>query len=239
MLIEGLRGYPIVIVSGLAIGMDSLAHEAALKVGLRTIAFPGSGLALSILYPSTRRDLAKRIVESGGALISPFEPEQVGTYWTFPNRNRLMAGISHATLIIEAEKESGTLITAKAALEFGRDLLVVPGSIFSNHSYGSYKLLKDGATSPVRSSADILEILGFIEDADQNQEKVVIQRNINELDLSVEEASVYKLLLVKEMSASTLSESSHLNISLLNSTLSELELKGLIVQKGDSYRIKR
>jgi DNA processing protein len=238
-LIKGLQGYPIVIVSGLAIGMDSLAHESALEAGLKTLAFPGSGLSLSILYPATRRRLAARIVESGGAVVSPFELEQAGTFWTFPNRNRLMAGISHATLILEAENESGTLITAKAALEFGRELLVVPGSIFSEYSFGSHKLLKDGAASPARNSADILQALGFIEDADEDTEKIAVGRNIEELELSQEQKNIYRALLKGGLSSSDLIDAIHIPISSLNIALSELELKGLIKERGNLYEVCR
>lgn len=161
-LILGLRGYPIVIVSGMAIGMDSFAHEAALEAGLTTISFPGSGLDPSVLYPSSSRQLAKRIIAAGGALISRFPSLQLATDWTFPSRNRLMAGISHATLIIEARRGSGTLITAKYAEEFNRDVLAVPGPIDSELSYGPHMLIRRGAT-PITSSQDILEALGFTE----------------------------------------------------------------------------
>src|SRR3989344_5297892 len=117
-LIEGLRGYPIVIVSGLALGIDSIAHKKALDVGLTTIAFPGSGLDPKVLYPATNAHLAERIVEAGGAVISEFEPDFRATPWSFPQRNRLMAGISDAVLVIEAEQKSGTLITSRLATEY-------------------------------------------------------------------------------------------------------------------------
>jgi DNA protecting protein DprA len=161
-LILGLRGYPIVVVSGLAVGIDSFAHEAALEAGLKTISFPGSGLDPSVLYPSSKRYLAKQIVESGGALISRFNSLQKSDNWTFPSRNRLMAGVSHATMIIEARRGSGTLITAKYAEEFNRDVLAVPGPIDSELSYGPHMLIRRGAT-PITSSQDILEALGFTE----------------------------------------------------------------------------
>ncbi len=161
-LISGLAGYPIVIVSGLAVGMDSIAHEAALKVNLKTIAFPGSGLNEDVIYPYSRRNLAKQIVTAGGALVSSFPDSMLSQNWMFPVRNRLMAGISHATLVIEARRGSGTLITAKYAEEFNRDVLAVPGPIDSELSYGPHMLIRRGAT-PITSSQDILEALGFTE----------------------------------------------------------------------------
>jgi DNA protecting protein DprA len=160
-IISGLRGYPVVIVSGLAIGIDSVAHEYALETGLKTIAFPGSGLDDRVIYPSAKLTLAHRILESGGALMSPFDNLQTSTPWTFPARNTLMAAISHATLIIEGREGSGTMITADNALEFGRDVLVVPGNIFSELSAGPHKLLREGAIA-VRSAKDVLETLGLI-----------------------------------------------------------------------------
>lgn len=160
MLVRGLAGYPITIVSGLALGIDSIAHETAIETGLHTISFPGSGLDEEVLYPATRFGLAKKILAAGGALLSPFEHGQVGTRWTFPVRNQIMAALSHATLIIEGAPGSGTLLTARYTLECGRDVLVVPGSIFSKLSYGPHSLMHDGAQS-VTCSEEILEALGF------------------------------------------------------------------------------
>lgn len=114
-LVEGLRGYPITIVSGLALGIDSIAHRAALKNNLPTIAVPGSGLSLEVLHPQSHTRLAQEIVEKGGMLMNEFDPEFKAAHYSFPQRNRIMAGMSHATLVVEAEKKSGTLITARLA----------------------------------------------------------------------------------------------------------------------------
>src|SRR3989338_6479284 len=108
-LIEGLRGYSITIVSGLALGMDAIAHRAALKAGLPVVGVPGSGLDEKVLYPVTNRNIAKEIVASGGALISEFPDDYRPHLYSFGQRNRIMAGMSHATLIVEAELRSGTL----------------------------------------------------------------------------------------------------------------------------------
>lgn len=159
-LIEGLAGYSITIVSGLALGMDSIGHRAALRTGIPTIAIPGSGLDEKVLYPSSHRNLAKEIVESGGCLISEFEDKHEAYPHDFPRRNRIVAGMCHATLIIEAELKSGTLITSKLATEYNRDVLTVPNSIFSKTSEGPHMLLRLGAT-PITSSADIISALGL------------------------------------------------------------------------------
>ena len=175
-IIRGLAGYPIVIVSGLAIGIDSLAHEIALEVGLKIVVIPGSGLDDDTIYPQSHLELAKRIIDSGGTLISPYEPTQKATRWTFPVRNQLMAGLSHAVLVIEARKKSGTMITANAAGDINRDTLAVPGSIFSDLSSGPHELLRKGATA-VTCAEDVLEALGFdlpVLD-DENQGKKVKQ----------------------------------------------------------------
>lgn len=159
-LIAGLRGYPIVIVSGLALGIDSIAHRAALDAGLKTIAVPGSGLDPKVLYPSAHRFLAEKIVASDGCLLSEFKPDFRPTAYSFPQRNRIMAGLSDAVLIVEAELKSGTLITSKFATDYNRDVLTIPGSIFSRTSAGPHMLLRLGAT-PVTSSLELLETLGF------------------------------------------------------------------------------
>ncbi len=157
-LIGGLRGYDIAIVSGLALGIDALAHDAALSAGLFTLAVPGSGIDDTVLYPRKNVVLAHRILESGGGLLSEFEPFFYATKWSFPQRNRIMAGMSHATLMIEASEKSGTLITARLTADYNRELLVVPGNIFSENSTGPHQFLKLGAT-PVTSPGDILEAL--------------------------------------------------------------------------------
>ncbi len=166
-LIEGLRGYPIIIVSGLALGIDSIAHRAALKNGLKTIAVPGSGLSPDALYPHTHIKLAEEIIEQGGMLLSEYEENFRATQWSFPQRNRIMAGMSHATFVIEAEQKSGTLITSRLATEYNRDVLALPGSIWSSTSEGPHMLIRLGAT-PIRRSEDILEALHMETNSDKD-----------------------------------------------------------------------
>jgi DNA processing protein len=242
-LIAGLNKYPIVIVSGLAFGIDSIAHEAALEAGMKTVAFPGSGLKPENIYPRAHLGLAERIIENGGALLSPFKPDQVWTSWTFPFRNRLMAGISHATLIIEARAHSGTLLTADYAMEFGRDVMTVPGSIFSDLSYGPHMLIKRGAI-PITSSEDILEALGFdlpkgnlITD---KKSDVSFPQNQSLLDLSLSphEKMIVDHLRHKPLSSSDLIEKIAIPSSMFNIIISELELRGVVLQSEGIYQIK-
>lgn len=159
-LIEGLAGYDITIVSGLALGIDTIAHKSALRAGLATLAVPGSGLGKDTLYPRSNYRLAEEIVASGGALLSEFSPETPAAPWTFPKRNRIMAGLAQATLVIEAEKRSGTLITSRLATDYNRDVFAVPGEIFSPLAEGPNMLIALGAT-PIHGSEDILRALGF------------------------------------------------------------------------------
>lgn len=182
-LIEGLRGYPVAIVSGLAYGVDAQAHKSALAAGLPTVAVPGSGLDWDVLYPKANVPLAREILKAGGALLSEFDSSTHATNYTFPQRNRIMAGICHATLVIEAKEKSGSLITAKFATGYDRELLVVPGSIFSPESMGTHQFLKLGAT-PVTTPADVLSALGIAheEPAPPSREKLsAVENRIMEL----------------------------------------------------------
>ena len=159
-LIAGLAGSGIVIVSGLALGTDTNAHRAAMRAGLKTVAFPGSGLGEKVLYPSTNLSLAKEILANGGTLISELPATTRAADWTFPRRNRLMAGLCKATLVIEAADKSGTLITARLALDYNREVLAVPGPITSDTSFGPNRLIRQGATT-ITCSEDILEVFGL------------------------------------------------------------------------------
>lgn len=157
-LITGLAGYPISIVSGLALGADACAHRAALAAGLHTISIPGSGLDDSVISPRTNFGLAKDILAAGGALISEQEPLHKPWLKEFPSRNRLMVGMSDAVLIVEAGPKSGTLITARLASEYNRDLLCIPHRIGDPHAFGPHLFIRLGAalvTEPIH----ILEAL--------------------------------------------------------------------------------
>ena len=159
-LIAGLRGYDVAIVSGLAIGIDGIAHQTAMNTGLRTIAVPGSGLGVEALHPQAHIGLAKKILDNGGCMLSEYESNFKATRWSFPQRNRIMAGLSCAVLIIEAETKSGTLITSRLATEYNKDVLTVPGNIFSKTSEGPHMLIRLGAT-PITKPEELLEALGF------------------------------------------------------------------------------
>jgi DNA processing protein len=215
-LLAGLAGYPITIVSGLALGIDSVAHKSALAAGLKTVAFPGSGLAPGVLYPKTNFGLAKEILAKGGALVSEFEPEFKAADWSFPARNRLMAGISKAVLVIEAGEKSGTLITARLATDYNRDVLAVPGQIFSANSAGPNRLIRAGAT-PVTTSEEILEALGFN----------VTQKLFELPELKPAEKEII-LLLATPLSRDEIIRRSGKEATETNALLTVLEIKGLV-----------
>lgn len=226
-IISGLRGYDIAIVSGLALGIDTIAHESAMAAGLPTIAVPGSGLDPSVLHPRSNLQLARRILESGGALISEFAPDFRPTLWAFPQRNRIMAGLAKATLLIEAGERSGTLITARLASDYNRDLLVVPGSIFSSASKGTHQFLKLGAT-PVTSSDDVLRALGFAPGETPPQEV--------DLSLLPEAEHAVMELLSEPRDRDALITELKISASDANILLMKMEIAGLIVETLEGIR---
>jgi DNA processing protein len=145
------------VVSGMALGVDGIAHETALKEGAKTYAILGCGI--DIVYPAEHKSLAEKIAKQG-AIISEYEPVTKPALFTFPQRNRIIAGMTLGTLIIEAGEKSGTLITGRLALEYNRDVFAIPGSIFSRLSRGTHRLIKEGAKL-VENINDILGEFGI------------------------------------------------------------------------------
>lgn len=222
-LVSGLAGYPVAVVSGLALGVDGATHRAALSAGLPTIAVPGSGLNDSVLYPRAHLSLAHEILEHGGALLSEFEPDFKPRPESFPQRNRIMAGMSHATLIIEAGVQSGTLITAKLAADYGRELLIVPHSIFAEGGAGGHIFLKLGATA-VRTADDILEALGI--------EKASTEKDVPLTDNEREVMELLREPLARDELIRTLG----MNTSDANVLLASMELRGIIAESLGEVR---
>lgn len=230
-LIAGLAGYPIVIVSGLALGIDAIAHQSALKNKLLTIGVPGSGLSREVLHPFSNHRLADEIVEAGGCLLSELEPACPAGLHTFPRRNRIMAGLSHATLIIEAGEKSGTLITARLAMEYNRDVLVVPGSIFSASSRGANSLIRQGAM-PINKSENLLQALGF-----NTEEATTDKQGKLFAELSPIEQKIIEVLANDSLPRDELIELAEISITEANIILSSLEIKGLIRETLGEVRL--
>ena len=226
-LIAGLSGSGIYIVSGLALGIDSAAHRAALRSGLPTIAFPGSGLSERALYPANNLGLAKEIIANGGSLVSEFAPNERARDFFFPQRNRLMAGLCHATLVIEAADKSGTLITARMALDYNREVLAVPGPIDQKNSIGANRLIRMGAT-PITCAEDILEVFGVAPALNPEQQTL-------HLDLSDAEKNILSLL-SNSLSRDELFRASGMEITAYNILLSAMELRGLLKEEFGEIR---
>ncbi|MDO8728388.1 MAG: DNA-processing protein DprA [bacterium] len=226
-IISGLSASPITIISGLALGIDSIAHRAALRAGLQTIAIPGSGLDRKVLHPHSHVNLANEIVENGGGLISEYDDAMPSGAWAFPRRNRIMAGMCHATLVIEAEKRSGTLITSRLATEYNRDVGCVPGPVNSPTSDGAHMLIRLGAAL-IRDANDVRELLG-LKRTDENPTLVDIE------ELSNEE-KVFIKIMEEPCSRDELIRKSKLDIGTASATLSLLEIKGLIVEELGEVR---
>ena len=213
----------ITIVSGLALGVDAIAHEAALKHGGLHLAVLANGL--DEIYPASNTNLAKRLLEQGGAIISEYPVGTPSLKQNFIARNRIVAGLSNALLIIEATDKSGTLHTARFALEQGRDVLVVPGNITSPNSVGCNQLIKSGAT-PVTSVDDILFALGA--------KNLASTSYVHKGDTADEQA-ILDLLYNGVSDAHDLLAESKLDPTVFTQTLTMLELSGKIHPLGNNH----
>ena len=220
MLVPPVAAAGVVISSGLAIGIDSLAHRAALDAGGLTAAIIGSGLDRASLYPASNQALAAKIIGSGGVVISEFPPGTPGFQSNFPRRNRLIAGVSEATLVLEAAAKSGSLITARYALEQNREVMTVPGPIGQQLSAGPNELIKQGARV-VTDADDLLSFFGL------NQTPSAAP-----LNLTADEIVIYQELASGPKTADELKLLLNLDICVITTTLSLLELKGAASHLG-------
>jgi len=220
-IVADLARSKITIVSGLAKGIDSIAHHSALEAGGRSIAIFACGL--DIVYPSENADLARRIMQQG-ALISEYPLGTRPKADNFPRRNRIMSGLSLGVLVAEAGETSGAMITAHLALEQNREVFAIPGSILSPASRGANHLIQEGAKL-VRDYTDILEELNLTAVAHQIEMKEVIPP-------SDTEALLLKQLGAEPIHIDEVCRSSGLPTSTVSSTLAMMELKGLVKQVG-------
>jgi DNA processing protein len=211
----------LLVVSGLARGIDGEAHRGALDAGGPTVAVLGCGVDRD--YPASHRALAARVAESG-LIVSEYPPGVEPAPWRFPARNRIVAGLALATVVVEARDASGALITADLALEEGREVFAVPGEITSALSAGANALLRLGA-SPLTSSTDVLDALGVARLARAPP------------DVSAEAATVLAALRDGASEADSLARSTGLAAGLLAAALGELELAGLASQADGVYRV--
>ncbi len=226
-LTQELAGQGIVIISGLAFGIDSIAHQACLEASGQTIAvLPGS---LDNIYPTAHRHLAEQILEQGGALVSEYAPDTTAYKQNFVARNRLVSGLGDGVLIIEAAHKSGTLHTANFALDQGKTVMVVPGNITNPTSAGTNRLLRVGAV-PITSSQDVREAL----DLGQLSLDIPVVVAANS-----QEAAILDLLSQGLSEGSQLQTQSGLSPPLFNQTLTLLEITGKIRPLGAGhYRLQ-
>jgi len=217
-LTGGLVANGVTIVSGLALGIDGVAHGAALDAGGRTLAVFGCGL--DTIYPARHRDLAKRIVESG-ALISDYPLGTAPEAGNFPPRNRIISGLSLGTLVVEAGVKSGALITARFALDQGRETFAVPGNIYSRSSAGANALIQRGEAKLVTRVEDILEELNLTMVHQQKEVRTIVPDTPTERVLLgyVSEEPVPLDDIVRD---------SGLPTAMVSSTLCMMELKGMV-----------
>jgi DNA processing protein len=223
-IVSGLAASGLGVISGLALGIDGEAHRAALDADGYTIAVLATGIDEATIYPREHVKLAHRILESGGALVSEYPPRSPSFKFAFPKRNRLIAGFSPATIIIEATIDSGSLITARLALEENREVLAVPGPIFSETSAGCHQLIKLGA-KPCTSTEDILACLKL----DRPELMAAVR---SQLPLTAEESTVFAKL-DRPCHIDELSEALNAPISRISGLLTFLELKGYVQHEGN------
>jgi DNA processing protein len=209
----------VVVVSGLARGVDGEAHRGALDAGGTTVAVLGCGIDRD--YPAAHAELARRISERG-LVVSEYAPGVEPAPWRFPARNRIIAGLAQATVVVEARERSGALITADFSLEEGREVFACPGEITSSLSSGSNALLKLGAT-PLTSSTDVLELFGLSAAADA------------EADLGATARSLLERL-DAPLTGDELVRASGLAAAEAMAAVSELELAGLVASSDGVYR---
>lgn len=217
-----LSSCDITIISGMAYGIDSYAHSYAVAANGRTIAILGSGI--DIIYPQENKELYHKIIENG-AVISEFPLHTPPLPKNFPIRNKIVAGLSLGTLVIEANKKSGTMITARLAAEYGRNVYAIPGQIFTQTSLGTNLLIKDGAKL-VTDSKDILE--DIYSEISKEIPKPTQLSLFSNLSLSDEENLIYSKLSLTPVTIDKLVKSINLPIQKITSNLTMLELNGYI-----------
>ncbi|MDE6138743.1 MAG: DNA-processing protein DprA [Candidatus Gastranaerophilales bacterium] len=227
-ILSELAGTDICIVSGLASGIDTVAHTCAIENNLKTIGVIASGFDYT--YPASNKTLYQNIENGYGAILSEYYPTFEPIKFRFPQRNRIVSGLSYGTLVAEASLKSGALITANLTLDQGRELMCIPGLISNPNTEGIYKLLKNGATL-VTESQDILNALNWEIQTETKGEQLTLPM------LTTEEEKIYKNLEIEEKGVDELIALTKLKLDDLLINLTTMELKGIIKQSGgDRYK---
>ncbi len=225
-LVTEIAASGITIVSGFMYGGDEAAHSATVRIGGRTIAVMPCGVDL--VHPEYQEKLYSEILEKNGLIISEYEGKFPPALWTYPRRNRIVAGLSKAILVVEAGLNSGTLITAKYAKEYGRKIFAIPGQITSEVSKGTIKLIKEGAEI-VTEPGDILKYYNFS----------LTKKNLAKPSrfLIKEEQEIINQLKIEPMEADALARALRMSVAKIGSTLSLMQLKGFINQESGKYYV--
>lgn len=223
-VISELAGTDLCIVSGLAAGIDAVSHKSAIDNNLKTIGVIASGLDFT--YPSTNKALYEQIESGSGAVVTEYYPTFEPLKFRFPERNRIVTGLSYGTVVGEAALKSGALISANLTLEQGRELMCIPGAINNSNTEGIYKLIKDGA-SIVTSGEDILNYLGW----------EVVNKSEEKKELNSIEKIVFDIIEIEPKGFDEIQSVLKIETSELLTLLTMMEIKGLIIQvEGDRYK---
>ena len=226
-VISDLKNTDVCIVSGLAAGIDAISHESAILNNLKTIGVIASGF--DYVYPEGNKHLYEKIENGAGAVVSEYYPTFQPLKFRFPQRNRIVTGLSYGTVVGEAALKSGALISANLTLEQGRELMCIPGAINNTNTEGVYKLIKDGA-SIVTCGEDILNALGW-------EIQQVKSENKQKLDLSPQEKIVFDIIGVEPKGFDEIQTETKLDTDELLSLLTIMEMKGLLEHiEGDRYK---
>ena len=216
-LIESFRGKNIVVVSGLALGIDSYVHQYCLEFDVPTIAVLGHGL--DRIYPRRNRELAKSIVQRG-SLLTEFSPNTLPDRENFPNRNRIVAGLCDATIVVESNAKGGSLITADLANGYNRDIFAYPGSIFQSSSIGCNELIRSNKAHLISSGKDFLELMSWNQSY-PNKKEVTSSHNLTHIQRQIREAIGSSVMHIDE-----LAEKTRINLSTLNIEIFDLLMIG-------------
>ncbi|MFA6523094.1 MAG: DNA-processing protein DprA [Candidatus Peribacteraceae bacterium] len=218
----------VVTVSGLAEGIDARVAEETMQSGGKTVAVLGHGLGM--IFPKKHEQLAEKIVEGGGLLLTEFPLHAETAKFTFPARNRIIAGLTLGTVVLEAPEGSGAIITAELALEYGRDLFVVPGSIFDSNYAGCHSLIAKGSAKLVTKPADVLQELGMIIPVDGGISSFVPS--------SPEEGKLFSILTSMPQNMDSLLEKSGMETGRINAVLTMMELSGGAKNAGNGLWVR-
>jgi len=231
MLVRPLASKGVTIVSGLAYGIDAEAHRATLSVHGTTVAVLGNGCDEQTMYPRAHRELARQIIANGGAVISEYPPGTMGLSYFFPQRNRIVSGLSRALVIIEAGEKSGALITARLALDQNREVFALPGPITSETSRGTNSLLREGA-NPALSAEQIIETLELFNLFGERKIQQIPLKNTQANTPSTDNEKILAVLSSIPITIDKIVEDSKLPSNVVSSVITMLEIDGLVKDTG-------